>query len=733
MTFFTNNSSVQVFKLTEWLKMAAGQNTNYEVVLPMIQRGFVWKPTQIIDLWDSLLQGMPIGTLMVSENMEQKAVLPLRAGDQSGAGQPLDREALGLVDGQQRTLAMLMGWLPFEQGSSRLWVDFGDEPPSGYLLRLRVTTRNHPFGFRRDNPNTRLSMNDRRCAKNAYGSKDLTEYRPHPAGARYSLALDLAELMNDWPNKGTDARDAWKANVCRRIEAVETLDCRGDGARLKVCWPEVSQDVREKIYARVGNLAEGIERLFKAEIPLLRVDPAFFSVVRTDDMEPPLARLFKRIGSNATPLSDADYVYSVLKHMMPQVHKMVEHLHGQRHVASLMTATDLVMSALRLAATEWEGENDRDNPSKEDFHRMIWPKNVDTTKRQESLAQLLSESGEQTLSQYFKIVQENLEYGQGWKYGLPKHMFPYLGRPLVQVLLRLAQIGYIKHPADDESRFEVLRLVLWWTQWVTDKPKASRIAFQVVRESNELVGLGQKIAEAIISDGAGMRMRSPAEIREIGLASTPEQDNHLHGQSRFHTAPDDSENNRQVREFYRHWWRSWDYHHPMLLWLQRDYVHTLPGDPMAGMDDETQYDFDHILPHAQWGAWTGVGEGSRLLDFLLSGDTDAHKVLGNGIGNVRAWYFAHNRQDGDTSPKVKMGPQEHEQTEWMRNSAICERQLTLWQTCSPVDENNKRHWTFDRALAFQQAVERRTFDLYQRLYKDSDFERWLPSTSVAVR
>ena len=736
--FFLENSTVRILTLETWLNMSAGRDPKYRVVLPMIQRGFIWKPNQIIDLWDSLLQGMPIGALMLSEmNTDEIHFLPLRSDDQSTTTQsPKKKALLGLTDGQQRTLAMLTGWLP-QESSRCLWVDFGDEPPSGYLLRLRVTTHNHPFGFRRDNPNAKLSMDDRRCAKSAYGSKDPASFLPHPAGARYSLPVDLATLVDGWKKvkAGGWKDNDWKADIHRRIEALEILNCRRNEYKLEKYSTQNFQSIQDQIDKRIHNLAEGMERLFKAEIPLLRVDPAFFKVERTDDVEPPLARLFKRIGSNATPLSNADYVYSVLKHMVPEVHDMVEVLYAQSNVASLMTETDLVMSALRLSATEWEKEIDRDNPSKEDFHRMIWPNNDkdgETAKqRQDFLVEMLADSSEKTptLSRYFTIVQENLEYSEEWEYGLPKHMFHYLGRPLVQILLRLAQIEYIKHPATDDSRFEVLRLVLWWTQWVTDKPKASRIAFQAIKKSTEHVDMGQKIAEAIISEGAGMRIWSPEEIKAIGVNATPEGDNQLHGQSRFGTSPSDKEESRQVREFYRFWWRSWNYHHPILLWLQRGYVNKLEGNPMAGTDEDTPYDFDHILPYAQWGGWTGVAGNARLLDFVLKSDRHAHEVIGNGIGNVRVAHFSDNRHDGDASPKLKMGENKEDQKTWMENSAISEDQLPLWQDCSPADENNKKQWTLDRALAFQRAVENRAFDLYQRLYNDAGFANWLSLAS----
>ena len=53
-------------RLTQWLDWASGQDERHFVALPMIQRGSVWKPLQIITLWDSLLRGMPIGGLMLS-------------------------------------------------------------------------------------------------------------------------------------------------------------------------------------------------------------------------------------------------------------------------------------------------------------------------------------------------------------------------------------------------------------------------------------------------------------------------------------------------------------------------------------------------------------------------------------------------------------------------------------------------------------------------------------------
>lgn len=754
MSFFENKSgfsSVRVMKLYEWLDMAAGQHPEFKVVLPMIQRGFVWKPNQIIELWDSLFQGMPIGTLMVSEMLKDANFADLR---KSISDEGANKHKIGLVDGQQRTLAMLAGWIPFKSGESshRLWVDFGDEPPAGECLRLRMTTKNQPFGYRRDNPNGKLTLDDKRRAKQRFyqckepkeedvknqAVKQLENGMPYPAGAKLSLPVDFSTLLTLWRKSPLE----FKFEVENSLRNIEYVDCKGDPAeKLSVHpWQDLSETGKDKVRERIDRLAEGFAKLMQAEIPLLKVEPAFFELDKSVGAEPPLARLFKRIGSNATPLSDADYVYSILKHLMPNVHEMVERLHGQHNVAALLTPTDLVMSALRLAAINWN-VTDLVKPNKDDFHRMVWPKKsqeiedplAETEKRKKSLEHLMDTD----MKGYFELVNAYLQFNGSHdcdRIGLPRHIFPYLGMSLVQVLLRLAHSGYLTMPVNSERRADVVRLALYWLQWVNDPAKASKIAFKVIKEQQNSLSerehaLGSMIYQALVREGVGLPLQTPEAIRSLGfrdsVIANPEKP--LVGHSRFHTKPDESEANRLVREFYRHWWRPWTYRHPMLLWCQREYVVQLPGDPMAGMEEDTPYDFDHILPYAQWGAWTGAEKGKRLLEFLA--DNDAYHVIGNGIGNVRVWDSSGNRSDGDTSPKSKRPTAGDAAEKWMKDSVIVDSDWTFWESCSPADESKKKVWDHGRALAFQRAVEHRTFDLYERLYKEAGFKCWLGSNA----
>jgi hypothetical protein len=46
--------------------------------------------------------------------------------------------------------------------------------------------------------------------------------------------------------------------------------------------------------------------------------------------------------------------------------------------------------------------------------------------------------------------------------------------------------------------------------------------------------------------------------------------------------------------------------HPILLWLQRDFVSTFDGDPMAGRDEETPHDLTR-QNHRATGGYLYVG------------------------------------------------------------------------------------------------------------------------------
>ena len=173
-----------------------------------------------------------------------------------------------------------------------------------------------------------------------------------------------------------------------------------------------------------------------------------------------------------------------------------------------------------------------------------------------------------------------------------------------------------------------------------------------------------------------------------------------------------------------------------MLWIQRAYVARALAEStvLAGREEDTAYDYDHILPYAEWGGWTGPSkDDSTTLPSYFGPKARGHTyILGNAVGNIRVWASRDNRSDGDTTPSIKLGcrslssPGERSQNkeQLFSDSAIRDDQEALWVAASSTDPEHKRVWTCERAAAFQQVVEKRAFDLYNRLYTEAGFSEW---------
>lgn len=225
--FCKGSKQVTGMKLPEYLEWANGTGDfKKKLFLPPIQRGFVWKPKQIVDLWDSLLRGMPIGSLMLihmSKDQEGRCI-----GDHKTT-EEIDNDAMGLLDGQQRTLAMLLG-LPNAQPSQHcLWIDLGENGQASSPFELRITSKTQPFGFQRF-AHVRLSRHDRKEARKRYDEK----YPEHEKKLDYDLfdSNESNEIEQPRPWKTDKSielfvrlRDAWGAfrNTSDKVKFIENI------------------------------------------------------------------------------------------------------------------------------------------------------------------------------------------------------------------------------------------------------------------------------------------------------------------------------------------------------------------------------------------------------------------------------------------------------------------------------------------------------------------------------
>lgn len=220
-----------------------------EIDIPDVQRGLVWNPTQIANLWKSIFAGYPIGSLTLYKQGENWQ----------------------LIDGQQRWHAIKLGLLKPEdikEAMATLWVNADN-------LELMVCTRRHPWGFVwKENKLEKLSHEDMmKLWKKMMQTDDISFSIP-----------DMEKASAYW------VKEKEKGMIpLYRILAKEQ-------------HPSVPDPVWQKT-------EEWRKRVSADSLPLIRFSLA---VQNADDGKSRIHELFTRINKGGTEISAEDYTYSTL-------------------------------------------------------------------------------------------------------------------------------------------------------------------------------------------------------------------------------------------------------------------------------------------------------------------------------------------------------------------------------------------------------------------------------------
>lgn len=120
----------------------------------------MWKPSQIENLWDSLLRGYPVGAFVLSHK--------------------INTDTFEMLDGQQRATAICLGFGKdtFRDSQDKIKVFIDLEKPNTDDNRkyiFRVITRSHPWGYQKTDNTKALTSDNIRKAMNLYDVDDYLE------------------------------------------------------------------------------------------------------------------------------------------------------------------------------------------------------------------------------------------------------------------------------------------------------------------------------------------------------------------------------------------------------------------------------------------------------------------------------------------------------------------------------------------------------------------------------
>lgn len=232
-----------------------------EIDIPDVQRGLVWNPTQIVELWKSIFDGYPIGALTV-----------YKQGDK-----------WQLIDGQQRWHAIKLGLKPDEEHNamSILWTVW-EKKHDEWDFYLMVSTRRHPWGFA-------WNKNGDRLERLSHGKMvEVWEKMLPPNERKVPFKLPTLEEAQHFLRNGSTPK--WIPLHELLAEKVTT-----DDADVLSIWES----------AKVTTWREYVRN---RSIPLIR----FNLQGNAEAGKNRIHELFTRINKGGTQISNVDYTYSTL-------------------------------------------------------------------------------------------------------------------------------------------------------------------------------------------------------------------------------------------------------------------------------------------------------------------------------------------------------------------------------------------------------------------------------------
>ena len=705
------------------------------LALPAVQRTALWSPRQIVDLWDSLFRGLPIGSFFLvrrsCDHHSQVRTL-LSSAPMVSTTQP----GFDLLDGQQRARAMLLGLMGPELEPRCLWVDLGADSKS-HLIRLHLTSASQPFGYDSEN-GQKLPLNERRHARIEFDKANIVKPTKDDSNGAEHCCYDY-ELFDLFlrPNRLGAAPIGlrpWRASkLTYPLHQLLSgwLEKSGSGVEYLRGIFGFSDERDVNLDRRIKKLDEAFQRIVESQVALVQVDPTRFQGGAHEG----LLTLFDRIGAGGTQLTAEERLFSIYKHHKPLVHNLVLRIYEE--VGRVLPPTKIVTSAIRIAnarvhLSPLEGNSVPDVGS---FAKEMASGNSEILdkKRTKSLRVELDEllppslaTGNGKLAGCLSKVFSMIRHSKTNRLGIPKVMLAELSAQLLQVLLLWALSMYEngQDAAIQASGDDAIRFVMFWRLCVRDEDKASTDCFELLRSRTDITTpIFLELYRTLVTKLYVWPLITPDEMDVVGRH--PPSSVWLKAEERFKAV------DGAPIGLYRTWWES---RKKFLMWLQRDYLSTRfdDFDPLSGRDDDMPFELDHICPSADWGRnWspfrTALKKAGCLTEKELDAMRDARFVLGNSIGNFRLVDARINEGDGDAPIAIKMpyvacdDPLSEDSIRSMAEIAFSPEHRAMWLQASGPAETS---WDEERLKAWQHAVEERTLWLYRRFYDDLGFKAW---------
>lgn len=627
------------------LKEIATWTQDNIVSLPTVQRGFVWKPYQIENLWDSILRGYPIGAFVLSPRKIK------------GNGE----SKFDMLDGQQRATAICLGFgnNTFRNSQDNIKVFIDLEKPKADDNRkyiFRVITQSHPWGYQRTDNTKTLTSDNIRKAMDLFNIDDhlkatLDNFFPYDAilPIPYNYFTDAAinnesisvlrEKISNWIHF---AKIISRSDNDRKNEVIICNNLVNIQNRVDEILQVTKNILNSKNSQKIPALYLDFERFKKSlDYDKDKITENDLEEIKNDELDnskDEIENLFIRLNAGGTPLTGEDLNYSVLKaNISSEIQDLIE-----KSCLGLFKPARFITIAYRLFQNQYKNDN------RESITLRIKPKQFQKTMNEpgdfeQFLKDLLEKRSykNKTLLVYTKNI---LEYDKVYNsYGLPYLITSKIADKAPEVMFILLYRLMIKKDKFDfnsdlhRKMLGIITLFMWLGKGKNqrDHGKLLTNVWPCVKKSTqELFWSSSSVQRAMLNETLTPFPNFDKKYDRNRLINILNYDvtHNSDIKSRFH-------NDTGFGRFIEVMFNKED----LILYAQREFLHSQFKEIQYCLDDTNlPFDWDHISPN-------NLVFGKKHIPSIISN-------WYNSIGNYRAWPYSLNRIDQDNVPAIKLNP-----------------------------------------------------------------------------
>lgn len=685
---------------------------NGSIGVANFQRNAVWKEHRVEALWDSILTGLPIGSILLARNSDfpdvgARAIQPAYSSQRPTTLEETQKLEYLVIDGQQRMNAIWIGCNSVDtEPDARLWIDLaGPQNPAKTKFDFHLCTLVNPWG-------RGVSDAQKREALQTIGHSEFDESPvflkdTYPINAKVPCPFyDLVHFV--------------------RTQAGE------NGYSLqKYLVEQNSTNIHKAVITKLaGNPSIDLSCLIEAIQWTFIRKKYFVSVTLYEDGGRPLdknllGRLFDRVNTGGETPDYAELFFSALKLRWPPANDLVGAIFNDPLLRNIAKPTNIVLTTVRMS-----------QPGKTELKLDEFDAFYSNPDNERNIQELLSRTatGESKLHQYLKLAYTTLRYnGSPSDKGLPPMLINRLRVRVWQTIVMWLdqRKENIDSGIDETSRAEMIRYVLmdtfdyfleaekkdihrlaestgFWNEFLP--PKADAVNF---RDSLSFPGktILQILGRYALRNGWKVHLLSPKEYRDK-------------------IQPVERETSIDIP------WYTLQNENSLLMFAQRDLLKR-----------NYMLDLDHIIPRS-WTTFYGPKGNWTYWSEEYCGDWNRGRFV-DRVGNFRYWPKKLNRALGNKDLKQKYliddptTPIDQDHGEFCFKTAKEVRQNSffpeagpeydLWERASTYTGYHRQYWKDrERLRAYIYAAFERRARMYAYLYETTCFNEWAFINDITV-